>query len=185
MVGAQRKCAVQGERPVSARNGHSGARRRGTPASRCARRPGRRRVSGRSVLLSGCHHRLGGGVRCGRLRDIEQSILCGTAFQRHDQIGVRGQRVVQAVADRRQSRPRPRCPARPGMGRHGSVRRPNPVASPPDGVATRTETTGEFRSQLPHYSARWLIRGRQHAPRRVHTEPTGKKFRRRPHRHTW
>ena len=28
------------------------------------------------------------------------------------------------------------------MGRHGSVRRPNPVASPPDGVATRTETTG-------------------------------------------
>jgi hypothetical protein len=33
------------------------------------------------------------------------------------------------------------------MGRHGSVRRPNPVASPPDGVATRTETTGELLKQ--------------------------------------
>ena len=37
------------------------------------------------------------------------------------------------------------------MGRHGSVRRPNPVASPPEGVATRTETTGDPppRSTIP------------------------------------
>jgi hypothetical protein len=37
------------------------------------------------------------------------------------------------------------------MGRHGSVRRPNPVASLPDGVATRTERTGDPppRSTIP------------------------------------
>ena len=48
MVGAQRKCAVQVERPVSARNGHSGAGG-GAYGLRCARRPSRRRVFGHSV----------------------------------------------------------------------------------------------------------------------------------------
>jgi hypothetical protein len=32
----------------------------------------------------------------------QQNIFCGTAFKPHDQIGVRGQRVVQSVEDRRQ-----------------------------------------------------------------------------------
>ncbi len=32
----------------------------------------------------------------------QQNIFCGTAFHPHDQIGVRGQRVVQSVAERRQ-----------------------------------------------------------------------------------
>lgn len=32
----------------------------------------------------------------------QQNIFCGTAFHPHDQIGVRGQRVVQSVEDRRQ-----------------------------------------------------------------------------------
>ena len=35
------------------------------------------------------------------------------------------------------------------MGRHGSVRRPNPVASPPDGVATRTDNTGDRKDLDP------------------------------------
>ena len=98
-------------------------------------------------LSSRCHHRLGSGVRCGCLRDISRT-SSAARFQRHDQIGVRGQPVRRGSAT---APPRPRCPARPGMGRHGSVRRPNPVASLPDGVATRTERTGDPppRSTIP------------------------------------
>ena len=41
-------------------------------------------------------------VRCGCLRDISRTSSAARLFNPHDQIGVRGQRVVQSVAERRQ-----------------------------------------------------------------------------------
>ena len=86
MVGAQRKCVVQVERPVSARYGPSGAGG-GAHGQRCARRPSRRPgvwaqcLFERPPILPWWRRSLRVFAR------HQQNILCGTAFHPHDQIG--------------------------------------------------------------------------------------------------
>ena len=101
MVGAQRKCAVQVERSVSAPVWPQRRRRRRTRPTVCSAAQPAPRCLG-TVSVEPLPASPSWRVRCGCLRDISQNIFCGTAFHPHDQIGVRGHRVVQSVEDRRQ-----------------------------------------------------------------------------------